>query len=92
MALASGIVGRVEGAGHRVALQHAAVQVAHGVWCDRGNRPLAHAVCLAAPDGHSAEPLVDSPGSRAHELNRVPELVIEHRDAFWRTWNEYHRR
>jgi hypothetical protein len=35
--------------------------------------------------------LADSEGFRAHELNRVRDLVIEHRDALRRTWDEYHR-
>ena len=36
--------------------------------------------------------LANSDGFRAHELNRVRELVIEHRDAFRRQWDEHHHR
>ena len=35
--------------------------------------------------------LANSDGFRAHELNRVRQLVIEHRDAFRRQWDEHHR-
>ena len=47
----------------------------------------------AGPQSNWLDPveLADSEGFRAHELNRVREMVIEHRDAFRRTWDEYHR-
>ena len=35
--------------------------------------------------------LAKSEGFRAHELNRVRALVIEHCDAFRRKWDEHHR-
>jgi len=35
--------------------------------------------------------LARSDGFRAHELNRVRALVIEHRDTFRRQWDEHHR-
>jgi Domain of unknown function (DUF4160) len=35
--------------------------------------------------------LANSEGFRAHELTRLRELVIEHRDVFRRKWDEYHR-
>jgi hypothetical protein len=34
--------------------------------------------------------LANSDGFRSHELNRVRKLVIEHRDAFRRRWDEHH--
>jgi hypothetical protein len=36
--------------------------------------------------------LANSDGFRAHELNRLRELVIEHRAVFWRRWDEHHVR
>lgn len=35
--------------------------------------------------------LASSDGFRAHELNRLRVVVLEHRDAFRRRWDEHFR-
>jgi hypothetical protein len=57
-----------------------------------GEPPHVHVAHSGKAAKYWLEPveLASSEGFRAHELNRLRDLVVEHRDLLRSEWNEYH--